>query len=441
MRNFSRNALAAQPTRPLPKLAIQPMPGSSGSVSPNQSIPSLEGLRAFAALGVVALHTAYLVGHSIFNAYQYPWLAFFTVFGNTGVQLFFVLSGFLLFLPYAKGLLFQEKWPSTRVFYLRRALRILPGYYFSLFALLIFVQRSYFRPDHWKQLLLFLFFFMDSSKATFQQINVPYWSLAVEVQFYLLLPLVALGMSLLVKRLAQASSRRLWVAIGACLCVIVVSLIVRSIGLQMVHQPQSRSDFAHVLLAGAQFVFFGVWGKFWEDFALGMIISLCFVYAQHGEAGLAFRHRLQRMNPWTGLAALVVLIFCALWNFRSSYPVAQMNFLQPLVPYDAWLMGFFASLGWGLLLLSILSGNRPYRALFEWKPLRTLGIISYTIYLWHLPMLTLFKKYIFVHLSVTNVFLSHLLYWSFFAVVIIPWCIFVHWLVEKPFMRLKKKQK
>lgn len=123
---------------------------------------------------MVTLHTTYLIGHALFNEYTYPWLASFWVFGNTGVQLFFVLSGFLLFLPYARAMLFQERWPKTRTFYMRRALRILPGYYFSLLLLVFFVQRTYLLPSHWPQLFLFLTFFMESSSATFRQINVPY---------------------------------------------------------------------------------------------------------------------------------------------------------------------------------------------------------------------------------------------------------------------------
>ncbi|MGH2482307.1 MAG: acyltransferase family protein, partial [Ktedonobacteraceae bacterium] len=211
-----------------------------------KDIAGLDGLRAFAALGVVTLHTTYLIGHALFNEYTYSWLASFWVFGNTGVQLFFVLSGFLLFLPYGRALLFQEKWPGTRTFYKRRALRILPGYYFSLFMLLIFVQHSYFLPTHWPQLFLFFTFFMDSSRATFQQINVPYWSLGVEVQFYLFLPFVALGINALVQRVAHTPARRLRAALLACVGVMLGGLAVRLIGL---HLPQGGASVPGALLA------------------------------------------------------------------------------------------------------------------------------------------------------------------------------------------------
>ncbi len=402
-----------------------------------KNIAGLEGLRAFAALGVVTLHTTYLIGHALFNEHAYPWLASFWVFGNTGVQLFFVLSGFLLFLPYARALLFEERWPKTRTFYLRRALRILPGYYFSLLLLVLFVQRTYLLPNHWPQLFLFLTFFMESSHATFRQINVPYWSLGTEVQFYLLLPFVALGIYALVKRVAHSPAKRLQAALLACVAVIVLGLIVRYAGL---HLPSGGSSFPGVLLSICQFFFFGVTGKFWEDFAVGMMVSLCFVYAQHPEYGRSLRERGRQLSWLSGPAALVVLTFCALWNFRNSYPTPQLNFLLPVVPYNAWLLDFVVSLGWGLLIATIVFGNPLFKMPFEIRPMRSLGTISYAIYLWHFPLLSLFKKYVFVHLSVTSIPLSFLLYGSFFVLLVIPWCSCVYYFVERPFMLLKDRR-
>lgn len=388
---------------------------------------------------MVTLHTTYLVGHALFNEYSYPWLASFWVFGNTGVQLFFVLSGFLLFLPYARALLFQEKWPVTRQFYKRRALRILPGYYFSLFLLILFVQRAYFLPDHWPQLFLFLTFFMDSSRATFQQINVPYWSLGVEVQFYLFLPFVALAIAALVKRVAHSPGKRLQAALLACVGLTLIGLIVRYEGLQLTGLSQQGTGLPAALLTGLQFLFFGVSGKYWEDFAVGMFVSLCFVYAQHPEYGPALRARCKQLSLLPGLSALVVLTISVLWNYRTSYPVPQLDFILPLVPYRSLLLDFFVSLGWGLLIATIVFGNTLFQAPFETRLMRWIGAISYSVYLWHLPMLTVFKKYIFEHLHVTNIILSYALYASFFALVVLPWCTLVYWFVERPFMRLKNR--
>lgn len=407
-------------------------PARSGS---KKNIASLDGLRAFAALGVVTLHITYLVGYIVVNEYQYSWLASFWVFGNTGVQLFFVLSGFLLFMPYAKALLFGETWPSIRTFYLRRALRILPGYYFSLALLVVLVQPVYLHPDHWARLFLFLTFFMDSSKATFEQINVPYWTLGVEVQFYLLLPLVALGMRALVQRVARTPRRRFTSAIIACLGVMLYGLVVRYAGLQLALRPQGG------LVAVAQFLLFGVRGKFWESFAIGMLVSLCFIYAQHPEYGQRLQSTLKKISPLSGLGALGIITFCSLWNFRDGYHVPQLNFLLPLVQYGPLFLEFCVSLGWGLLIATVLSGYALFRVPFEWRPVRWLGTISYSIYIWHLPLLTIFQRHVVSHLHITTIALSHLIYWSFFALVVVPWCALVYWFIERPFMRMKDRQK
>src|SRR5215472_5489881 len=104
----------------------------SGAVSP---IPALDGLRAVAVLLVMLFHSWwYMPGQ---NA-QGPQQGQFAInYARTGVPLFFVLSGFLLFLPYARWLFGLRPRPSTWLFYKRRALRIGPAYWVSLVILIL----------------------------------------------------------------------------------------------------------------------------------------------------------------------------------------------------------------------------------------------------------------------------------------------------------------
>ena len=98
--------------------------------SSGRNIPALDGVRAFAILLVMAFHCTLAVRTSVWGA----WLARIPTVGWCGVDLFFVLSGFLI-----TGILLDSK-VSPRYFqnfYIRRALRILPLYYGSL--LLLFV--------------------------------------------------------------------------------------------------------------------------------------------------------------------------------------------------------------------------------------------------------------------------------------------------------------
>src|SRR5690242_19754746 len=84
------------------------------------TIPLLDGVRAFACLIVIWFHI-YRIPRDLQVWATQPsvdaLLNSFLFFGQYGVTLFFVLSGFLLFLPFAKALLFEKSWPSIRRFY------------------------------------------------------------------------------------------------------------------------------------------------------------------------------------------------------------------------------------------------------------------------------------------------------------------------------------
>src|SRR5436309_540617 len=128
----------------------------------------LDGVRAIACLSVVAYHITLLAIHyHVWHPYPASnfWVSALALQGVSGVTLFFVLSGFLLFMPYAKALLFaEEQWPSIKHFYVRRIFRIWPGYYVALALLVIFTQQQYLTPARLPELGLFAVFLMDSTK-------------------------------------------------------------------------------------------------------------------------------------------------------------------------------------------------------------------------------------------------------------------------------------
>ena len=111
--------------------------------------------------------------------------------GYIFVDLMLMLSGFLLYLPYANG---RER--PAREFYTRRALRILPSYWFCLLVMLAFAlaDPAFSKPGELvKDLLAHLSFTHNLFPVSYHltRLNVVLWTLAVEVQFYLILPLLA----------------------------------------------------------------------------------------------------------------------------------------------------------------------------------------------------------------------------------------------------------
>jgi peptidoglycan/LPS O-acetylase OafA/YrhL len=162
-------------------------------------LPGVDGIRALAVLLVFTFHAHAFAGGSDLSVFGVinltPWLDR----GFLGAQLFFVVSGFLLTLPWARAYYYRGNPISIRRFLRRRLLRIVPAYYVHLavlFLALVPVVHSYdflLSPEGgWNVLahLSFAQFFLPST-ATGVGINGALWTLSIEAQFYLVLPLMA----------------------------------------------------------------------------------------------------------------------------------------------------------------------------------------------------------------------------------------------------------
>jgi peptidoglycan/LPS O-acetylase OafA/YrhL len=152
--------------------------------------PELEALRGVAVSLVFLFHVnAIVVLYQRDAPHPVPTaLGSFVLAGHTGVDLFFVLSGFLLGLPFiADGL--GERRVSVRTFFARRALRILPLYYVAVaVAVVLMASRA-------RDLLVALpyLFFLNNIPGVVRSLlpySVGWWSLATELEFYLVLPIL-----------------------------------------------------------------------------------------------------------------------------------------------------------------------------------------------------------------------------------------------------------
>jgi peptidoglycan/LPS O-acetylase OafA/YrhL len=406
--------------------------------SQKNTIPVLDGVRAFACLMVIWFHI-YRIPRDMrvweTHPFVHPLLNAFLFFGKYGVTLFFVLSGFLLFLPFAKALLFENTWPSTRQFYLRRVFRILPAYYLTLLLIVLLFQRQYLQPQHWQELGVFFVFFMDSTHATFKQLNAPFWTLAIEWQYYMLLPLLVLGMRLVVWRVKE--NLRLLTTLGCLLALIAWGIFSRYLGGYFHQHPSETLLVPRSVLDGVLFFIYGVSGKYLEDFGVGMVLSLCFVYAQHPSISPKVRTILHKLSPWLWGAGLLCLLVMILWNYNQYYETTWPFFTNAIFSAHYYLVNELGlSLSFGLCIFALLFGSTPLKRLLEWSPLRWIGVISFSLYMWHLPFLLLFLQWVQPLLKGWSPEQSYSVYWVWVLLVIIPFCFLFYIWVEKPGMKL-----
>lgn len=387
---------------------IPPVPLTTTPSRPTQprhaNITSLDGLRGLAILLVVWCHIDGFVNRPI-AIQDITWAG--ALHGNfaywehiaarnaaVGVQLFFVLSGFLLFLPYARTLLSPTPapWPSARLFYSRRARRILPAYLpLSALGLIITWMTSSFFPNQptvsWGGALASLTLLYDVHQSTLNLATLwdgALWSLTVEWQFYLMLPLLAWG-------LARARTpRRILLTLGA---VVLYGLAIRGLA-AWAHYGLHHADPTQAPgLTGLFFLLtYGVNGRYLEVFALGMLTSVAYVW------GIEQRRWTSTQQRRVGLVLLATsilgVIVCSLWatfpagrydtqaffwSFAEQHGVAAISYMV----LGGWIFG----LAMAALLFAVLCLPTSLGRLFTLRPLVLCGIISYSLYLWHMPLL------------------------------------------------------
>jgi peptidoglycan/LPS O-acetylase OafA/YrhL len=271
--------------------------------------------------------------------------------GRTGVHLFFVLSGYLLFQPYGRAAEGASA-PSLGRYFIRRLRRILPAYYacLALLVLLGWARWQVAVDDKHVDVLLHLALVHNWSSATLESINPPFWTLAVEAQFYLLLPLLGAAYLRAARRFGLTVPR-------LALAVLAPASTIANAALQ---RSFSDSGWWNVRSSAALVL------AYFPPFAVGMWIAT---------QRLRPRRRAVRVGTAT-LAAGIVLV--------HAVPLASGRALGAgdLFPFNLVMGGAY-----GLALWSALTG-RPDESFPVFTPLRALGLVSYSVYLWHYPVLT-----------------------------------------------------
>jgi peptidoglycan/LPS O-acetylase OafA/YrhL len=167
--------------------------GGLESVSKAERVASLTGIRAVAALLVMLTHAAYTTGK-----YTHGYVGLVYSRMEIGVPIFFVLSGFLLFGPWVKAVASDGASPSVRRYAWHRVRRIMPAYVVTVLAAfaLYHFRTAGPNPGHtWtgfvRNLTLSQIYTDNYLYSYLHQGLTQMWSLAVEVAFYVALPLMA----------------------------------------------------------------------------------------------------------------------------------------------------------------------------------------------------------------------------------------------------------
>ena len=234
--------------------------GERGRAAP-AFFPLFDGLRAIAALLVVVVHAAFISG---FTTHQGMWGAL-TARGEIGVSVFFLISGFLLYRPWAAAHLRDSAGPKTQEFFVRRALRIVPLYWVALtvfFLLDRFAGVQATGPKGIADLPVYFLFGQVYSKEHVLHGLTPAWTLCIEVTFYLLLPLYAAALAR--GRRNRTPSQQLRREFVGLALVVVIALSWRSVTL---------------LTAGSMSNVVRAWLPSYADqFALGMLLAVASVW-------------------------------------------------------------------------------------------------------------------------------------------------------------------
>nr|WP_305092796.1 acyltransferase [Prescottella sp. R16] len=154
--------------------------------NPRAFVPALEGMRGFAAFGVLVTHVAFQTGATGDPVIGRIWGRF-----DLAVAVFFALSGFLLWRPHAAAARGLGAAPTVLKYWFNRAARILPAYWVVVLLVLAFLPAA---SGGWKVWAANLGLVQVFVPLTLTEGLTQMWSLSVEVAFYLVLPIVAVAM-------------------------------------------------------------------------------------------------------------------------------------------------------------------------------------------------------------------------------------------------------
>jgi peptidoglycan/LPS O-acetylase OafA/YrhL len=303
----------------------------------------LDGMRGIAVLLVLWYH----IWEISWLPAPFSWLQFVPETGFIGVHLFFFLSGFVIAYPFVRAAMHGQPAPTWTHFYYRRFIKIVPSYLLSIgvaYAIGYVAIETIGAPG-WKELLTHLLFIHTWWPDTYGSINGVLWTLAVEVEFYAIFPLV------------WFCFRR-----SAPLTALVM------IALAVAWRSWQASCCFHTTFPSYSENLPG----YLDIFACGMLCAWAFVRSGH----IVRASRWRLAMPALAIAGLV-LLGNLLWGMFLNRTAPEWETASQIA--DRALYGVaFTAIAYGFLC-----APRAWEVLLSNPPLRFLAIISYNLYLYH----------------------------------------------------------
>jgi peptidoglycan/LPS O-acetylase OafA/YrhL len=333
------------------------------------NLPSLDGLRAIAVLLVVLYHFGIHIN------------------GGLGVTMFFTLSGFLITWLLLKE---ERRWGSVslRLFYVRRSLRIFPAFYVFWFVSIIGLGVLRSRPVIWPHAITAFLYVGNYYQAVTGDWNGPLfhtWSLSIEEQYYLLWPAAFIAL-----KTNQARLKALLIAIP---CIWIYRIVLVGFGVHEGYIYAALDTRADQLLVGC---------------ALAIALFL-------QEGGVIWR----ALTVRGGLAITLGLLAAssiATVAWGSTYRNTVGFITDPLLTAALLVQGIAAQPAW-----------------LNWSPVRYVGRISYSVYLYHMLAIS----------SVGQLRLYSKLPYAFRLAASVAACIAVasvsYYVIERPFLIWKER--
>ncbi len=311
----------------------------------------VDGLRGVAILLVVVYHT-WLFSWLTPELTIFGWSAPVDVIarsGYLGVELFFAISGFVLFFPHAESALHGGKLPGTREFAYRRFIKIVPSYALALAATAIVAAPLFHSTRDLAAVLANHIFFLQSFwHDGFGPVNSVFWSLAIEVQFYLFFPAIAVAF------------RRFPFATAGAMIAIALGYRYALAGCCLQNEPVQRELPA-----------------FLDVFAFGMLAAYAVVSLRTRFADLA-RYR------WLFTLAALISALCILALLGGADAVTYDDGGR-----ERWILGHRTLLAASVaaLIVASCSAARWWRAVLANPAFVFFSVLSYNLYLWHTLLL------------------------------------------------------